>query len=158
MFHRKKQREFRINEFTIFGAFVAVALFGLVYGAYVVVTGTDGIGSIEEELVDEVLPVAPTDDEYRADARDVLAPFVAQSAAMDETVFSGDTGALRQLVEKTQERLLRVRVPASFRTTHLSFILLLDQWKRALDGSSADRDVVLDKTRDLVAENAWIQE
>lgn len=157
MFHRKKQREFRVNEFTILGAFVAVAFFGLVYGAIVVTTGAAGLRGLDEEIA-EVLPAAPTDDEYRADARDVLAPFVAQAAVMGDSAFDGDTSALRQLVEKTQERFLRVRVPASFRTTHLSFILLFDQWKRALDGSAPDREVVIEKTRQLIGDNMWLQE
>lgn len=157
MFHRKKQREFRVNEFTILGAFVAVAFFGLMYGAIVVMTGSAGLQYFEEEIA-EVLPVAPTDDEYRADARDVLAPFIEQVAVMDDAAFVGDTAALRQLVEKTQERFLRVRVPAGFRGMHLSFTLLFDQWKRALDGSAPDQEVVIEKTRELIAENAWLQE
>lgn len=157
MFRRKKQQEFPINEFTVFGAFVAVALFGLLYGAILALSSAS-TGEYFEEEIAEVVPVAPTDEEYRADARDVLAPFVSQALAMDDSAFDGDTSAIRQLVEKTQERFLRVRVPASYKVSHLSFTLLFDQWKRALDGSAPDRAVVLEKTRALISENAWLQE
>lgn len=157
MFHRKKQPQFRINEFTIFGAFVAVAILGIGFGALVVGTGAYLEDPYLANDYQEVIPVAPTPEEYEAAAKDVLAPFVAQGEQVDEAYFAGDVSAMQQLVEKTQERLLRVRVPADYRDSHLSFVLLLEQWKRALRGSVADQEVVVAKTKDLAAANPWVR-
>ena len=154
MFSRKKSR-FSTNEFTILGVFVAVAVFGLGYGLLSLVLGTAEFRTDDLPFVQPV--VAPTPEEYEADARDVLAPFLEQALLMRTEDLAGDTGAMGQLVEKTQDRLLRVRVPKEYRDLHLSMVLLLDQWKRALAGSAPARDVVLDRTGEIVVANPWLQ-
>lgn len=154
-FARKKSR-LLINEFTIFGVFIAVAVFGLLYGMLLAVTS--GVPSAVSSDFPEFRPVvAPTMAEYESEAREVLAPFFRQALQMRPEDLTGDTGAMLQLVQKTQDRLLRVRVPKEYRDAHLGFVLLLDQWKRALTGSAPDRDVVLDKTREQGTANAWLQ-
>ncbi|MEY4744154.1 MAG: hypothetical protein RL272_99 [Candidatus Parcubacteria bacterium] len=155
IFARKKQR-FVVNEFTIFGVFIAVAVFGILYGLLLAVTGALPT-EMPADFPDLQPVVAPTESEYQSEASDVLSPFFRQAAQMQAEDLTGDTGALLQLVQKTQDRLLRVRVPKEYRDAHLSFVLLLDQWKRALAGSAPDRKVVLDKTRELMAANPWLQ-
>ncbi|HTK05098.1 MAG TPA: hypothetical protein VL500_05930 [Candidatus Eisenbacteria bacterium] len=153
----KRTRPFRIDEFTVFGAFVAVAVFGLVYGIVAVAVGKfDVSAGYEEPLLQPVEP--PTELEYQTEARDVLSPFFGQALTMRQEDLSGDNSAMLQLVEKTQDRLLRVRVPADYREFHLSAVLLLDQWKRALAGSKPDRDAALGKTQELAKKSPWLTE
>ena len=52
--------------------------------------------------------------------------------------------------------MLCVRVSKDSRDAHLAFVLLLDQWKRALGGSKIDQGEVLKKTSELVSENPWV--
>lgn len=155
LFARKKRR-LLVNEFTIFGVFIAVAVFGLLYGMLLAATG--GVPSAVSQDLPELQPVvAPTMAEYESEAREVLAPFFRQALQTRPEDLTGDTGAMLQLVQKTQDRLLRVRVPKEYRDAHLGFVLLLDQWKRALTGSAPDRAAVLDKTREQGTANAWLQ-
>lgn len=151
----QKKRRVLINEFTILGVFIAVVVFGLLYGVLLAVTGTlfpDVRGAFPAAQP----VVAPTMAEYEVEAREVLAPFFTQALQMAPADFAGDTGAMLQLVQKTQDRLLRVRVPKEYQDAHLGFVLLLDQWKRALAGSGPDREVVLQKTKDQAAANQWL--
>lgn len=158
MFSRhKRTRPYRINEFTVFGAFVAVAVFGLVYGIVAAALGKFDIASgYEDTLLQPAAP--PTELEYQTEAREVLSPFLGQALAMRQEDLTGDNSAMLQLVEKTQDRLLRVRVPADYREFHLSAVLLLDQWKRALAGSQPDRDAAIGKTQELAKKSPWLTE
>ncbi|HTM67975.1 MAG TPA: hypothetical protein VL426_01625 [Candidatus Binatia bacterium] len=159
MFGRKKaQTGLRINEFTVFGAFVAVAVFGLAYG---IIAAALGKITVTDDLGEALWQPAPalTPTEYERQAADVLSPFLGQAASMSREDLDGDDTATLQLVEKTQERLLRIaHVPTDHKDAHLRAVLLLDQWKRALAGPGPDREAVLDKTKQLVKDYPWLLE
>jgi hypothetical protein len=106
---------------------------------------------------EEATMQAPSVDGYRQEAHDVLSPFVNQALEMDKEELGGSDPLFLELTTRTQERLLRLRVPKEERDSHLTFVLLLDQWKRALEGSSPDRAVVLEGTTRVVAAHPWIQ-
>jgi hypothetical protein len=101
---------------------------------------------------------APTSDEYRAQAADVLSPFVSQVSAMAPSDFGRAGTEMTAFAAKTQEALLALRVPGELREAHLSFVLLLDQWKRALSaaGTEADRAVAVERTRSLLVTYPWL--
>ena len=150
--HRRKPHP---NEFTVIGAFVLAGTLSLVVG------GTALLLLSRQEVFTSLTPQleprkAPTVAEYRAEARTVLSPFLEQAANMtEEDIGSGDAIVLG-LVEKTQERLLNMIVPADERDAHLAFVLLLDQWKRALKGSAADIARVGDSTSGTVDAYPWV--
>lgn len=157
MFRRKKS-QFKVNEFTVLGAFIAVAIFGLLYGILAVALGR--VEFRNPGTMPYIEPVvALTPEQYEADVREVLAPFIEQARLMQPEDLATDNGTMAQLVQKTQDRLFRVqRLPKEYRDVHLAFVLLLDQWKRALAGSVPDREVVLEKTDALLAENPWLEQ
>ena len=64
--------------------------------------------------------------------------------------------AFAPLVSSTKSALVAMRVPADMRTTHLSLVLLLDKWQRAIDGSSADQKNVFVVTTQFLAKNPWL--
>lgn len=156
MFGRKKpQKGYRFSEFTVFGAFVAVAVFGLGYGILAAALGRVHLTPLGEAAPWRPQP-AMNADEYEYQAAEVMSPLLGQSLSMSKDDLSPDNAALRQLVDKTQERLLRIqRIPADHKDAHLRAVLLLDQWKRALSGSEPDREAVLGKTKELVDEYSW---
>jgi len=145
------KRLFVFNEFTIVGVFVAVVFVGLVVGlvsAISAATPTEPVASVV---------TAPTLIEYRTEARAVLAPFLSQAETVDSEALTEEAQiALVDLASRTQERLLRIRVPASEREAHLSFVVVLDQWKNALAGTSDDLEGVLDRTALLVQKHRWV--
>jgi hypothetical protein len=61
-----------------------------------------------------------------------------------------------RLSDATKERLMNLRVPADNRDLHMQIILLVDQWKRAAEGSAADAQVVSDRTAQLIVANRWL--
>lgn len=139
------------GEMIVLGAFAATTLVGLAYGAI--------SGLSHGDIVPPAAPaplVAPSQEEYRAETADVMADFWEQSSRMTRDDLKVPDPRFVDIVEKTQERLLRVRVPKDGRDAHLSFVLLLDQWKRALGGSAADQEKVFDKSEDVLTENPWI--
>lgn len=158
MIGRQKTRKgLRINEFTVFGAFIAVAVFGLGYGIIASSTGRFEAAPVMEGAPWQRIP-SLTSAEYEAQASEVLSPFLGQALAMTQDDLAGDTTAASALVEKTEERLLRIsHVPVDHKDFHLRAVLLLEQWKRALAGSGADRGVVLGKTKELVDGDPWLQ-
>lgn len=135
----------------VLGAFVATTLVGLAYGAI--------SGLSHGDIIPPSVPapvVAPTREEYRTETVGVMADFWEQSARMTREDLRVPDPRFVDIVGKTQERLLRVRVPREERDAHLAFVLLLDQWKRALDGSAADQEKVFEKTEAVLTENPWI--
>ena len=141
-----------LNELTVVAVFFAIVAIGLI----VTLFSLDLVP--ESSLQGDVVQArkAPTVEEYRSEARDVLSPFLEQArmigsdqAAYDETVFLG-------LVDKTQERLLRLIVPVQGQEAHLSFVLLLEQWRRAINGSVSDQAQAPDNTQKVIAANPWL--
>lgn len=149
----KKERHFRFDEFTVLEVFLAVTLFGLVAGAVFSVL-FPGIVTGPVAVV-----TAPTDDEYRAQASEIMLPFLAQATTMTAEDFGNEADApLAELAAKTQERMLRLRVPSEYRDTHLSVVLLLDQWKRVLSGADRDPAAVLAKTGEVLEADPWLMD
>ncbi len=148
----KNKHDHWLNQLTVLGVFFAVVLIGLIYG----LLNMDLTG-LQQPLSAPVQP-APTVEQYQADAEEILSPFLVQASKMTAADLASADPVLIDLVQKTQERLLRLRVPKEEKEAHLSFVLLLDQWRRALSGSSADQGSVLDNTHAVVSQNAWLSQ
>ncbi|MEA3248968.1 MAG: hypothetical protein U9Q03_01265 [Patescibacteria group bacterium] len=139
------------NEFTILGTFVVVALAGLAIGAVSLIADYQKYGPVEP------LVTAPPVGEYRAEARAVVAPFLGQAAVISQVVVpEGADRVMGDLVDMTQERLLGMTVPATERDAHLSMVILLDQWRRALSGTELDMAGVATRTDGLLADYPWL--
>ncbi len=151
-----KKHRFTLDEFFILEVFLAAAAFGLLCGVLFVMISTS---QVSVPAVFAPAPTVETDDEYHAAAKDVMAPFFAQAITMKSSDIAVADPTMRELAKKTQDRLLRLdHIPKSEQTTHLSCVLLLGQWLRALDGSVVDALVVHDKTVALLKENPWLQD
>lgn len=146
---------FAFNEFTILGVFVAIVVFGLLYG---IVTAAIQLAATTAQEPQAPAVVAPTAEEYEWEAKSVLGPFLAQANAMSTDDLAAPDPMLARLVETTQTRMLGIRVPNEYRDFHLSSVLLLEKWKRAIGGSAPDRDTVLERTKQLAADNPWLVE
>jgi len=141
-----------LSEMTVVAVFFAVIAIGLVYALFHLTA------SPSPSTLQVVQPPvkAPTLSEYRSETKSVLAPFLAQASAVTPEQLETADPVFKDLVVKTQERLLRILVPAEARQAHLSFVLLLDQWKRALMGSSSDQARVVDMTAKVTSANPWL--
>lgn len=153
MFKHKKKNVG--TEFVVLGSFAAVVIVGFFYAAVSIILAAYPETVSQGPLA--VQPVAPTAEQYKAQVRDDLHPFFSQAATMKAGDIDSAGPVFRELVVKTQDMLLRLRVPKEYRDNHLSFVLLLDQWKRALDGSKPDRAVVLKKTSTVLDANPWLE-
>jgi hypothetical protein len=154
MFRCKKTGS--LNEFAILGVFVAVVCLGLVFALLQV-----GMGIGKKRAVSEasVPTPPPTLGEYQSDASSIMAPFLSQAKRVTVEDFGAtDSAPIAELVQKTQERLLRLRIPREARDIHLEFVLFLDQWQRALIGSVADQRRVIANTELLFAKYPWLAE
>ncbi len=146
-----KQEKAIFSRFAVVGVFVAVVLVGLGYGLLIIVLDAN----LTEPKQSAVLQV-PTVIEYRAEAGTVMAPFLGQIETLQMGAITEDAGeAIADLAGRTQDRLLRMRVPSSERDAHLSFVILLDQWKRAVN-VEGDISGVLRRTNELVEKYRWI--
>ncbi len=150
----KKHRNPWVNQLTVLGVFFAVVLVGLIYG--LANMDLSGLGSGTNASA----PVAPppTVDEYRSSAEQILSPFLTQASKMTGPDLASPDPVMVDLVQKTQELLLRLKVPKEEKEAHLSFVLLLDQWRRALSGSVADQQSVFDNTHAVISQNPWLTE
>lgn len=102
--------------------------------------------------------VAPTDEEYRAEASVIMEPFLAQASAMTAEDFElAEPEALRTLVVTTQERMLRLRVPSDLKDAHLAFVLMLERWHRAFDGDADMRVTAISQLRAEVDAYPWVR-
>ena len=124
----KEKKETWFNEFFVLGSFVAVVTAGL---AYV------GIMALVWEPSAPPAPAVPqfqmSVEEYRTEARDILTPFLGQVRDADPEAVMDGAAMLAELAAKTQERLIRMRVPGEAKDAHLTLVLLLDAWKLAAD-------------------------
>lgn len=145
----KKESKF-FSEFTVLGIFTGVALVGIVFGIVSVLVPLPPI-SFDQELV-----IAPTVEEYQGEVRGIMTPVIAQIESLDPARLDDAGREFVTLLKKTQGRMLDVIVPSSMREAHLAFVLLLQQWERAADGSNGDRKVVQARTTDVLKAHAWI--
>lgn len=148
------------SELAVLGVFVAVVAVGFTYGLanliwpdlFARLSGTVS----EAQLADS----APSEDAYQAEVRDIMGPFLAQAANVAPDNLADTSGeamrTLATLVQKTQDRLVRVRVPGDYRDAHLAAVLLLEQWKRALAGSKSDQKLVLERTDEAKQAYPWL--
>ena len=136
--HKKERKIF--SEFTVLGMFTAVVMLGFLYGGIVLIFPAASPSTIPMQ---QNLVLAPTVEEYQHEVRGILAPFIGQVRNMNSVDIADAGNEFSDLLLQTQDRLLGVRVPASMRDAHLAFVLLLEQWRRASDGSNADQAEVL---------------
>jgi len=147
---RKKKSQL-FNEFTILGVFVIIAMAGLIVGAVSIATQS------QEVRDPEPVVSGPTASEYRAQASAVFEPFLTQVRIIgDGTLPDGAGSVMSDLVNLTQERLLGMTVPSSERDAHLSMVILLDQWRRAIEGTQMDVAGVVLRTESLLEDYPWI--
>ncbi|MBI4457464.1 hypothetical protein HY633_00685 [Candidatus Uhrbacteria bacterium] len=154
----RSHRSWLFTEFAVLGGFVMVAFIG-----YFVAIGSvlwpSFLESAPQQVQVEASPPAPSVEEYRASVANVAGPLLSQVRLLTDADLAakGEVAvSLSSLVGKTQERLLRVTVPNVERDTHLSLVLLLEQWKRALAGSKADGKVVRANTAKMIAAHPWL--
>jgi len=152
MLFKNKKREVW-DELIVLGVFVAVCTAGLVYLGYISLRDT-----AVEEAPRIVVASAPSPEDYRKSCREIVRPFFEQVQQMTVAGIEAGGDDLAALASKTQERLLRLRVPSGERDAHLQLVLLLDKWKRAGQGSVPDRSDVLSKTQELLASYTWIMQ
>lgn len=149
--HRKKRQFF--SEFTVLGVFTGVVLVGFFFGAIsVLISSPSSPLSFDEEVA-----TAPTVEEYQEEVRGILTPFVEQVDSLDPMRLEDAGQEFAILIKKTQDRMFEVIVPSSMRDAHLAFVLLLQQWGRAADGSYGDRKVVQMRTADVLKTHPWIE-
>jgi hypothetical protein len=139
-----------MGPFVVVGVFVAVILLGLACGTWYFVRSVTGRNAAPQS--------APSAEAYRVEVASVARPFLAQALKMDDADLAAAGADLADLVAKTQERVLRLRVPGSERDAHLGLVLLLEQWKRAVSGDAESRSSVLERTRAFVNAHPWIQQ
>lgn len=147
----KQQKAIFFNEFTVLGIFVASILIGLTFGLVFWLSAQ----SSSADMIKHENRV-PTVIEYRTDVASVMTPFLVQAESIKTNKVTDDAGeAIIDLANLTQDRLLRMRVPGSEREAHLSFVILLDQWKQAVK-SGGDLVGVLQRTQKITDEHRWI--
>lgn len=142
------------NEFTVLGAFVAVALFGIVYGAVI------ASGALRNLPAGPV--VGPSVDAFQASLAEAAGPFLSQVTKSGEAMFEGDSTLAQAFATTTRDQVLAVddtlRVPSSEADGYLKLVLLLDRWSRAFpEGTSAaTRASIVSDTRTYVLDRAWL--
>jgi hypothetical protein len=99
---------------------------------------------------------APTVAEYRDAAVRALQPFLGVVSENEEATTVSADQAARLKVEDSVQAMLSLTVPASEREFHLSAVLLMEQWKRALSGSSLDARRAIASAEDWLEDNYWL--
>jgi hypothetical protein len=142
------------NEFTVLGAFVAVALFGIGYGA---IMATGALRAITPDAA-----AGPSSGAFRAALAEAAGPLLSQAAKSGEAMFAGDTTLAESFVTTTRDQVLAVddaiRVPATDAHDYLALVLLLDRWTRgfAEGASAAAQASVVADTREYVLLRPWL--
>ena len=136
------------NGLAISAVFFLVVAAGLAYGLF----NLDTVATTPGPQPAAVM----TEDQNREEARSILGPFISQASGMSARSVDSVGPIFSDLVAKTQDRLLRLRVPRDARDAHLSFVLLLDRWKRALDGSLSDKNKAIEQTATVLAAHPWL--
>ncbi|MEY4723585.1 MAG: hypothetical protein RLZZ324_1098 [Candidatus Parcubacteria bacterium] len=150
---KNRFKHFHFDELTVLEVFLVVALFGLVAGA----TFLALFPQLASQSVVSAVQVAPTPEEYRADAAEAMKQFLSQAGNMTDADFGGTAAPIMlELAGKTQTALLALRVPGDLKDAHLAFVLLLDRWKRALSGDVNAQTGLAEKTKQLMATYPWV--
>lgn len=114
--------------------------------------GTDGTAGLSGDSVP-----ALTMDEYRGQTLQATSPFLSQVAVLKTEDLAGENEALAAEATGVSERLLEMKhVPADAKDVHLRLVLLVDQWRRALSGSIAERRSAVANTSRLLKEQPWL--
>jgi hypothetical protein len=152
---RTKSGHWVVTEYTVLEVFLGIAAFGLLVGSLfsVLYGGTGG-----EDASALPPPSAMSDDDYQAQVRSITAPFLAEAAKVRTRADVAKEGpSALDLVTSTEDGLVRMdRIPSEERDVHLSLVLLLDKWKRALTGSAADADALVAKTDEVLGAVPWL--
>ncbi len=150
---RTKRHDSWLNEFTVFGTFIAVSFVGFLYvGTMFVFGGKGGFDASGMEMV-----TAPTVGAYHEDARSVMEPFFGVAGQLTVDDIDGVREELLTIVETTQGRLIDLRVPSEEREAHLALVLLMEQWKRVLpDADTEQYAEAFVRTQDFVVAHPWI--
>ncbi|MFH2062529.1 MAG: hypothetical protein ABIJ46_00025 [bacterium] len=140
------------SRFLAVGFFAVLVVAGLSYGIW---SAYRSAGSRANQTIEVS---APTVEEYRSEASVVVAPFLEQMSALPDGELSDQTNdSLLSLAATTQERLLRMTVPGSERDAHLSFVTLIDRWRRIADGQDGDRESIRQQATDLLIRYDWLK-
>jgi hypothetical protein len=99
---------------------------------------------------------APSAADYRQQVRLILEPFFELVASYPAAAGVSADPVLAQVVAGWQQELLALTVPAAEREAHLSAVLLLDQWQRALNGSPLDGGRALASVDQLLSDYPWL--
>jgi hypothetical protein len=146
------QRHKWLSQAAVVGVFFAVIAIGLIYAVFHL-----QVVSAPSSLPEAMKPLPPpTVEEYQTEVRSVFGPFLQQAANINVLDLASIDTVFVSLIEKTEDRLLRVRVPSAQRETHLSFVMLLEKWKRAVGGSQADQKQISQATKDVATANPWL--
>lgn len=148
----RRKHDTWLNEFTALGVFLGVSVLGLFYGAILVLFPP----SQSMSLVTEPVRVAPTTEDYQAEVRRVMQGFLGQYALLSVDDLALVQEPFGALIQKTQDRMITVIVPADFRDTHLKAVLLLEAWKGALAGSVVEQEKVFADTDIFLSMHAWL--
>ena len=147
-----KKFDFLSEKFLAVAVFFAVIVFGIIAGlTYIVITKATSPAHFAP------IVFAETEEEYHAAAKEVMRPFFSQAEKMTAADVRAAAPEMRELVQKTQDRLLRMeRIPKEAQVAHLSFVLLLGSWLRVLENSGAGADGLLTKTAEIRHEQLWV--
>lgn len=163
MYEHKPFKKGFFSEYTVFGVFIAVAAFGLIFGGVLTMMGGEWGGGgtriaveFDEEPVAPPEPItAPSVEEYRVGAKAALAVFVSAVGNFENGKVGGTVTPT--IIINAQNDLLNLRVPTGEREAHLNIVLLLDQWKRALQGSPKEVERIQAKTIQDLASYPWLK-
>ncbi len=147
-----KKFDFLSEKFLAVAVFFAVIVLGAIVGlTYIAIT------KAKSPVHSAPIVFAETEEEYHAAAKEVMMPFFLQAEKMTAADVRAVAPEMRELVQKTQDRLLRMeRIPKEAQSAHLSFVLLLGSWLRALDGGGAGADALITKTAEIRNEQSWV--
>lgn len=94
---------------------------------------------------------------YRQSAQIIMVPFFTAIKSIDTAQKAAtNASSLLKLAEKAEYELLLLKVPSVDKDAHLNIVLLLEKWKRLLDGSSADFTGTTKKTTEIKRDYPWI--
>lgn len=143
-----------LSQAAVVGVFFAVIAIGLIYAVFNMKVVSAPRTSLPAALR---LPPPLTVSAYQAEAKSVFGPFMQQALRIGPADPAYADPVFSSLIQKTEDSLLRMeRLPSSVRDAHLSFVMLLEKWKRAVGGSRADQEQLARATRAVADANPWL--
>lgn len=150
---RHSASDHEVREFPPIMAFIAAFTLTLIVGG-VGFTYAIGGGPHGSELAPAKAPHVPSMDEYRTALLKAAGGFLTDASAMDTAgVLSADPSLLGR-AQKARDRVIAVVAPAK-EDVHLSLVLLLDKWIRALQGDPVESVNVVPATADFLERYPW---